>query len=268
MSVSTIYRQIGRDPRYKLWHAPTTHLILYMNADGGSIVFDDAVYEIKKGGIFFIAKGCYHYTVPAHPKTYVRSKMACSDEVLFQTTELLKERLVDKAPVHRFTELSVVHAQIPDAMQAEVDTLFSTPSVDKEAHAQCLYIGNLLKILTYIDAYAIETKPRPVGFIAQAIRYISEHIRENITIEQICTEVRISKYHLCREFKKVMKVTIMEYILKTRLILSENMLVNENLSVGEISEACGFSSISYFSATFKKHTGKTPLRYRKENRTH
>ena len=68
MSVSTIYRQIGRAPRYKLWHAPTTHLILYMNADGGSIVFDDAVYQVKKAASFLSRKDAIITPSPLIPK--------------------------------------------------------------------------------------------------------------------------------------------------------------------------------------------------------
>jgi AraC-like DNA-binding protein len=55
----------------------------------------------------------------------------------------------------------------------------------------------------------------------------------------------------------------MNYILKTRIILAQDMLSKEKLSVAEISERCGFSSISYFCRVFKNETGKTPLEYRR-----
>ena len=258
----SIYRQVGMDPQYKLWHEPTLNMAIYMNSDGGNIVFSDAVYEIRQGSVFFIAKGCWHYTVPVPPETYVRSKIYCSDELLKHVSALMR----DSQSVHRFTELSVVHAQIPETLQSEVDALFMPPLLSDEHHAQCLHAANVLKLLTYMDAYAVEAKPLSVGFIGKTIGYINEHIRENITIEQIASEVNISKYHLCREFKKTVNYTIMEYILQTRLRLAADALLKETASIGEISEECGFSSQSYFCSAFKRHVGETPLAYRQRNR--
>jgi AraC-like DNA-binding protein len=55
----------------------------------------------------------------------------------------------------------------------------------------------------------------------------------------------------------------MEYILATRIVLAKEMLQKTDLTVGEISERCGFSSISYFCRVFKQDTGRTPLGFRK-----
>ena len=58
-------------------------------------------------------------------------------------------------------------------------------------------------------------------------------------------------------------MTVMEYILKTRIVMAQGMLRKERLSVTEISNRCGFSSISYFSRVFRQDTGMTPLQYKK-----
>ena len=71
--------------------------------------------------------------------------------------------------------------------------------------------------------------------------------------------------HLARLFKKKIGLTVMEYILKTRIAMAKELLCEAKMSVTEISEACGFSSISFFSRTFKKEVEKTPLQYKKQN---
>ena len=96
-----------------------------------------------------------------------------------------------------------------------------------------------------------------------SMEYINENIQRDISIDEICAAVHMSKYHFCRQFKKITGTTVMNYIKKTRVIMAKNMLINESLSVAEISNRCGFSSISYFSRIFKEETGVSPLKYKK-----
>ena len=97
----------------------------------------------------------------------------------------------------------------------------------------------------------------------EAIEYINRNITKNLTIDEICSKIHISKYHFCRQFKILTGTTIMKYILKTRIVLAKNMLSNESLSITVISNRCGFSSVSYFSRIFKEETGMNPLTFKK-----
>ena len=58
-------------------------------------------------------------------------------------------------------------------------------------------------------------------------------------------------------------MTVMEYVLKTRIVMASEMLKKERCSVTEVSSRCGFSSVSYFSRVFKREVGISPLEYRK-----
>ena len=68
---------------------------------------------------------------------------------------------------------------------------------------------------------------------------------------------------ISRLFKEKIGLTVMDYILKTRVTMAKELLCKTDLSVTEISESCGFSSISFFSRTFKNETGVSPLKYKK-----
>lgn len=78
--------------------------------------------------------------------------------------------------------------------------------------------------------------------------------------------VNISKYYFCRQFKERTGLTIMNYVLKTRIILAKNELKKTELSISEISQKYGFSSVSYFCRVFKEEERCSPLQYRKRNR--
>ena len=83
-------------------------------------------------------------------------------------------------------------------------------------------------------------------------------------MDEICREIHISKYYFCRKFKKTTGFTVMDYVLKTRIVAAKGLLSETELSISEISNRCGFGSISYFCRVFKEHTGLTPLQYRKK----
>ena len=97
----------------------------------------------------------------------------------------------------------------------------------------------------------------------RAVSYINDNIFAELDIDAISAYVHMSKYYFCRRFKETVGVTVMQYILKTRLALAKDMLSAGNASIGEVSEHCGFSSLSYFCRVFKEETGMTPSRFRR-----
>ena len=58
----------------------------------------------------------------------------------------------------------------------------------------------------------------------------------------------------------------MEYLLKTRIVTARRLLTETALPISEISNRCGFSSLSYFCRVFKAQTQSTPLQFRKAAR--
>lgn len=259
-----IFHQQGKDSLYKIWHTPTEHMMLiYMYSDGGSIVFSDKIYPIKKGALCFIGSRKYHYTMPDNPDTYDRSKLNIPTESFFKMLSLFPEK---SAFYTTFTADCAIYAQIPPKEQANVEKLFEEVKEYEaiEKYSEILFISCYMKLLVYLDRYAARRPPSPSGFAAKSIQYINDHIAEEITIDDICAVVHMSKYHFCRRFKSILGITVMEYILKTRLAAAKTMLKEEDHSISEISEKCGFSSISYFCRVFKEETGMTALSYRKK----
>ena len=58
-------------------------------------------------------------------------------------------------------------------------------------------------------------------------------------------------------------MTVSEFINKERIKLAENLLLTTDLNVETIAMQIGFSSQSYFSKTFKKINGVSPVQFKK-----
>lgn len=101
------------------------------------------------------------------------------------------------------------------------------------------------------------------GKIADIYRYISEHYKEKISLDNICFLFGTNKTSLCQSFKEVYGTTVLSYINSLKIKEAKAMLRESAYSVTEISEILGFTSIHYFCRLFKKETGQSPMEYMK-----
>ena len=101
-------------------------------------------------------------------------------------------------------------------------------------------------------------------YIRKVTKYLDTHFQEPLCLDQICHQFGTSKYHLCREFKKHMGCSVMNYIIDSRLNLAKELLRHSTLPINSIAEICGMNQVSYFIVLFKRREGITPNAYRKE----
>lgn len=99
--------------------------------------------------------------------------------------------------------------------------------------------------------------------VEKAIIYINNHLSEDLSVKKLSREINASKSVLYEKFHQRFSLTLSEYIKKKRIEKSIPLLEETNLTIEEISQKVGFASASYYSKTFKKQLGITPLKYRK-----
>ncbi len=264
MKENHIFLQKGQDSYYKTWHAIGAHMFIYIHGGTGSIVTEEKNYRLQKGCLCFVGADKFHHTLPDDPKVYVRSKIFLSGDTLSRLLSALPPELMSKK---LFTPTSVVYAQLTPAQQARVEDCLAElqRATSNDYAAQAVRTCGYMQLLTWALQNATDSLSPAHGVLQRAVEYINTHIAEPMTVADICHAAHISKYHFCRKFKETTGFTVMEYILKSRLTRSKSMLRNSRLSISEISEKCGFSSISYFCRVFKADEACTPLQYRKQS---
>lgn len=100
--------------------------------------------------------------------------------------------------------------------------------------------------------------------IARAvIGYIKKHYAELISLEQLSREFGISRGHLCRLFKSIAKMTVVEYMNYYRISMSVFYLRETTRGISEIAGMSGFANISYFNRVFRSYMHMTPKEYRR-----
>ena len=101
------------------------------------------------------------------------------------------------------------------------------------------------------------------SLLDRILRYVKRYHTCNITLEDICTQFSCSRFHVSHLFKRNIGCGFREYLTQVRLEDAKSLLKYSKLSVTEISLSVGFGDSNYFSSVFKKHTGVSPLAYRR-----
>lgn len=90
--------------------------------------------------------------------------------------------------------------------------------------------------------------------------YINNNIEKTISLDLLENLFFVNKYYLCHFFKKSTGFTVNEYITYKRIMKAQELLNNE-LSVLEVSGAVGFGDYSNFYKAFRKIVGCSPKKY-------
>ena len=99
--------------------------------------------------------------------------------------------------------------------------------------------------------------------IQKAITFIDENLATPLTVRSIAKATNTSKSVLYKRFHACFQCTLSEYINTKRVDKAAHLLLNTDLSAEEISQKVGYTSTSYFSKTFKKNKGMSPLKFKK-----
>jgi AraC-like DNA-binding protein len=123
---------------------------------------------------------------------------------------------------------------------------------------QLLGITQSVKNINLFEGKPIEEK------IQQARRIMRESIQNNITIEDIASQLNIGYSLFRRMFKKYTGMAPLQYHLQLRLLRAKELLLIKSMTVKEIAFELNFDTPFYFSRLFKEKTGFSPQGFRKK----
>ena len=136
----------------------------------------------------------------------------------------------------------------------------------KSFQPQSVILAHLVSLLYDINAIfrrKPEESPRiPDQSGRQLLDYINGHLTEELSLEQLSTQVHLSVSQMNRVFREVTGTSVYNYILSKRLVA-----VQERMAKGEsalsASQACGFRDYSAFYRLYKKRFGGAPTTARR-----
>lgn len=128
-------------------------------------------------------------------------------------------------------------------------------------------IGEAIK--SYILLMYSKSKKKPEKKIHWVVRaflsYADTFYNTDIKIEDISGLYNTNAKYAGRLFKKEVGMSFCEYLNNRRIEEAKRILIEKNMSIGEVAFECGYNNITYFNRVFKNITGLSPGEYRKSN---
>lgn len=123
--------------------------------------------------------------------------------------------------------------------------------------------GEIIGLLGLLYSIATPEDQRTFfGELQRVIEYLETHFVDEISAIELAKISGLSLPHFNRRFRKLLRLSPMEYVHSLRIQEAQRQLTSSTLSIGEISAAIGFYDQSHFTKRFKKIIGMTPLAYR------
>ena len=248
------------------WHYHTFHKIIeFLGGESGYGV-EGKQYLLQPGDLVLVPQGCIHRPEAEPNAPYERRILYLSPEFLRRAGGSCDlAACFDRAREEfRF----VVHpadgtggGQLTALEHAEREDAFG-----RELLAQSLLFQFLIglnramadDLLQYAKPAAYDRK------IEAILRYLSEHLTEPVSIDDLAARFFVSKYHMMRQFRAQTGYTIHGYLTGKRLMFARAMIA-AGTPVLQASEESGFGDYSAFLRAYRKQCGAAPNQERRAN---
>lgn len=128
-----------------------------------------------------------------------------------------------------------------------------------------LYVRSLLEMLLSVildKCQKNDNSTIPSHIMFSLLSYVKNHFRENIPLEQLAKQYGYNTNYLRSKFRQLTGKTYVSFVNDERLTYSYRLIELTDLSISEISDSAGYTSLSYFSRIFKAKYGISPIELR------
>ena len=230
------------------------YIIIYCVEGKGWLELDNKRWSIRKGDFFMCPPDISH-SYGADEKdpwtkywTHFRGKNAANYINLLG--------LSINSPVLHIGENSKILSWLQD-----IFSVMETGYTHGNLLTATSYLSN---ILCYINSLSMnEALNREEDMtVDKVVSYMLDNIDMNLTLEQLACFAKISRYHFVRLFREKTGYTPIDYFIRLKMQKACELLDSSSLKISIISSVLGFSTPYYFSLTFKRIVGQSPLHYR------
>lgn len=235
-------------------HCHETYEILFVASGEGRYVVEGSSYPITPGTIMVIRPFQYHCVLLRTDIPYERFVINFSDAHLVNDAkELIGGLMQSEDASGRFYPAGTLADGVISTFE-RFETALSLPTAERSVYVKML-LSELIVLLSVSGGEQMANDETELG--ARVIKYLNENIDRNISLDKLAKRFFVSKYYLCRAFKKHNGISVHGYINRKRVAYAKQLIESGETASGAAYRV-GFGDYSAFYRAYVKIEGKAP----------
>ncbi len=246
-----------------VWHCHPYYEVLYVIEGSGKYIIESAEYPIQPGTVLIVRPNEFHYLCPDSGTPYER--YGINFESVAVKESLLRLSILKTGGKHT----NGVYFP-PSCVSDEIKALFHaiehtherfSETKHRESKEETMIMALLTQAILLLSLEAPERAVVQDDVISRIIEYLNLHLTEDISLDEISKAFFISKYYLCRAFRKHTGTSVFGYLSAKRIALAQTLLSNGDTATS-VAYRVGFRNYSSFYRAYRKQTGTAPVKER------
>lgn len=240
--------------------------LFFLEAGSRAMIIGNETYNLNPHDFVIIPPYTMHHSCSAPGVSFSRiviyfKKEELPDELIGIFNENVAPHcFTDEVERMRFFEKITAMLEEQDLYMAKSGRTDMPVKADDPTFFSMTALNSQLKLLL-IHALRYTSKPERLlnePKIASIVSFIHNNYFEDLRLDEVANKFFISKYYLCREFKKFTLCSFVEYLNKIRILHAQRLFVESDKNITEIAFEVGFSSLTHFERIFSQNTNQTP----------
>ena len=255
-SIAESYTDAPTNAHFQLHNHSDYEILLFLEGDARYIV-EDKVYLLEPGDLILVRKHELHRIYHNSPAPYRRVVLMISPSFFRENACPAYEAQFLEAPQdmgHKITADAVRSSGLYDTFlrYKKYSQCYSRPFGDPVLRSVIVEMAYILNQTNSFSGSDVFSEP-----VRTVILYLNSNYDKDITLDFLQDRFFISKYHLCREFRKATGLTVHEYIRRKRLTRVQE-LRSGGMRIGDAALEAGFHDYSAFYRASRKESGTQP----------
>ncbi|MEM8900633.1 MAG: AraC family transcriptional regulator [Bacteroidota bacterium] len=179
------------------------------------------------------------------------------DNTLFKKfTKSIDEKRIGTLMPQHLPITPAMHLIINDIIHCDRVGFFKRMYLETKAKELLLLQLEQMSSLNHV--HQLKLKKYEVERIHEVKKYLSEHVGNPMTLLQLAQHFGTNEYSLKTGFKEVFGTTVFKYWNSVKMSQARNMLLDESLTISQVSDKIGYKNPQHFTTAFKKCFGYPP----------
>ena len=256
ISAQFAYAAPSADIKPDASHCHDKYEILYITSGTGKYVVEGTEYPVRPRTLMFMRPFEYHNLVLDKDVEYSRYCIHFSQSILGpELSGIFATLAVHDDSRGNYYSSAALSTNI-DMVFDRFDVLETLTDEVRRTYAKAL-LTELIVILSVSSAEKQGSDEADLG--ARVIRYLNNNIDKDVSLDKLARRFFVSKYHLCRAFKKHNGISVHGYVNHKRVMYAKQLIESGETASGAAYKV-GFGDYSAFYRAYVRIIGKAPTR--------